>query len=164
MEKRHTIFIVVVLGVLALGLAGYGACMMDTSETTGVDLGEVPGLPDASMPEMPPEVDDPPVNPDELGNGMPSGEPAIVPGDPIVPDLPPGEVNVDLPDEATDNLPALDGRTVCGATTCAADERCCVHEGQCYPRTCTDCCSGEDDQPRPDETVLNPPVIDPVAR
>ncbi|MEZ4335504.1 MAG: hypothetical protein R3B82_02655 [Sandaracinaceae bacterium] len=167
MTKRHSIFIALVLGLLVAGLAGYGACTMEIDDTANV-LGEVPPMPDAAMPTMPPELDDPPIDPGHLGTGvMPDHpDPGVMPEDPIVPEVPGGEtdVNVDLPDETMGNMPNVDGRTFCGATTCGADEFCCHHEGTCYPRTCVACCSGADDQPRPDETVLDPPVINPVAR
>lgn len=166
MEKRHSIFIALVLGLLVAGLAGYGACTMELDDTQGV-LGEVPPMPDAAVPTMPPEIDDPEIDPDGLGTGVIPDHPVpgIVPGDPIVPDDPGNDEgpNIDLPDDVEEGMPNATGRTLCGATTCGTDEVCCVHEGTCYPRTCLDCCAGADDQPRPDETVLDPPVINPVA-
>lgn len=164
MRKQHSIFIALVLGLLVAGLAGYGACTMTVDDSQSV-LGEVPPMPDASMPTMPPELDDPPIDPGDLGTGVvPNHPPAIIPEEPIEPTVPGGDddVNIDLPDEATGNMPNANGRTFCGATSCGADELCCHHEGTCYPRTCVSCCSGADDQPRPDEGVLDPPVINPV--
>ncbi len=167
MLKRHTLFLAVVLGISVAGLVGYGACMMDLEETETI-LGEVPPMPDAGMPELPPELDDPVVDPDGLNQGLPGEQmPGVVPVDPIVPEPPagePGTPEVDLPEEATGNVNLPGGHTACGAGTCGPHEVCCHHEGTCYPSTCLDCCAGADDQPRPDETVLNPPVIDPVAR
>ncbi|MCB9594889.1 MAG: hypothetical protein H6719_19360 [Sandaracinaceae bacterium] len=165
MEKRHMLFAAVVLSVLVAGTVGYGACVMDLDDGTGI-LGEVPPMPDAGMPNLPPELDDPPIDREGIDRGMPGerGEPGPMPGDPIRPqpeDDDPG-VNMDMPDDVSANDRDLAGRTVCGAGMCAADERCCVSEGQCYPVTCDDCCSQED-RPRPTPGVLDPPVIDPAA-
>ncbi|MBX3270440.1 MAG: hypothetical protein KF729_09280 [Sandaracinaceae bacterium] len=166
MERRHIIFGAIVLGVLVAGLVGYGACMMEVGDESG-SLGEVPPMPDASMPSLPPTLDDPPV--EEAAIGRPPHVPTPTPTNPDMPRPDPGE-----PGEVTVDLPAdpplgqaelgegrLAGPTTCGAVECGADEYCCVREGQCYARTCRDCCS-EEGQPRPGPTTA--PIPDPRAR